>query len=264
MFQKMNIYQTDAFTDTVFKGNPAAIIPLDEWLDTETMQNIAAENNLSETAYFVKNEDGSFRIRWFTPQTEVDLCGHATLASAHVLYEHLGYAGSKVVFHSHSGELTVEKSNDMYWMNFPSRPPEPIPVPKLLPEAIGVIPLFTGVNTDMLVLVQDENMVRELKPDLNILKRMEVRGTIVTAPADDPEVDFVSRFFAPAVGVPEDPVTGSAHTILSPFWSKRLDKDELKARQISQRGGELHCIQKGERVYIGGKAVTYLIGEIFG
>lgn len=258
----MKIYQADAFTDIVFKGNPAAIVPLEEWPDAVTMQNIAAENNLSETAFFARNEDGSFRIRWFTPQTEVDLCGHATLASAHVLYEHLGFIGSRVVFQSNSGELTVEKSGEMYWMNFPSRPPAPVPVPKMLPEAIGVIPLFTGVNTDLLVLLQDEQTVRELKPGLNILERMEVRGVIVTAPADDPELDFVSRFFAPAVGVPEDPVTGSAHTILTPFWAKRLDKKKLKARQISVRGGELHCVQKGQRVDIGGQVVTYMIGEI--
>jgi PhzF family phenazine biosynthesis protein len=258
----MKIYQADAFTNRVFKGNPAAIVPLEKWLNAETMQKIAAENNLSETAFFVKNEDGSFQIRWFTPQTEVYLCGHATLASAHVLYDHLGFLGSKVVFQSKSGELTVEKGDDMYWMNFPSRPPEPIPVPKLLPEAIGVIPLYTGVNTDLLVLVQEEKVVRDLKPDLIILKRMEVRGVIVTAPADDPEVDFVTRFFAPSVGVPEDPVTGSAHSVLTPFWSKRLDKSELKARQISQRGGDLCCVQKGERVDIGGQAVTYMIGDI--
>jgi PhzF family phenazine biosynthesis protein len=258
----MKIYQAGAFTNTVFKGNPAAIVPLDKWLDKEIMQKIASENNLSETAFFVKNEDGSFRIRWFTPETEVDLCGHATLASAHVLYEHLGFMGSKVVFHSKGGELTVTKNSEMYWMNFPSRPPEPIPVPKLLPEAIGVIPLFTGVNTDLLVLLQDEQTVTNIRPDLIILKRMEVRGVIITAPADDPDFDFVSRFFAPAVGVPEDHVTGSAHSILTPFWAKRLDKVKLKARQISMRGGELHCIQKGQRVEIGGHAVTYLTGDI--
>ena len=257
----MKIYQVDAFTEKVFSGNPAAIVPLDEWLDPHILQEIAVENNLSETAFFVKNEDNSYRIRWFTPETEVDLCGHATLASAHVLYEFLNFDGEKVVFESNSGQLTVHKENNLYWMDFPSNPPEHVPVPKLLPEAIGVIPIYTGINTDLLVLVQDEETVRSIRPDLLILKKMEVRGTIITAPGKD--VDFVSRFFAPSVGVPEDPVTGSAHTVLTPFWSRRLKKQKLKARQVSKRGGNLICIQKGDRVKIGGHAVTYMTGEIF-
>ena len=256
----MKIYQVDAFTEKVFSGNPAAIVPLDEWLDPHILQEIAVENNLSETAFFVKNEDNSYRIRWFTPETEVDLCGHATLASAHVLYEFLNFDGEKVVFESNSGQLTVHKENNLYWMDFPSNPPEHVPVPKLLPEAIGVIPIYTGINTDLLVLVQDEETVRSIRPDLLILKKMEVRGTIITAPGKD--VDFVSRFFAPSVGVPEDPVTGSAHTVLTPFWSRRLKKQKLKARQVSKRGGNLICIQKGDRVKIGGHAVTYMTGEI--
>lgn len=256
----MKIFQVDAFTTQTFKGNPAAVVPLDEWLDDKTMQNIAIENNLSETAFFVEKDDGSYRIRWFTPETEVDLCGHATLASAHVLFNHLGYPDKQIVFDSNSGKLTVEVRDNLLWMNFPSNPPDPIPVPKLLPEAIGVIPFYTGVNTDLLILLEDEKTVRSLKPDLLILKKMEVRGVIVTAPGDD--VDFVSRFFAPKVGVPEDPVTGSAHTVLTPFWSKRLSKDKLHARQISKRGGDLECIQKGDRVEIGGSAVTYLTGSI--
>lgn len=256
----MDIYQVDAFTDHVFKGNPASIVPLKEWPEKDVMQQIAIENNLSETAFFVEEEDGSFRIRWFTPETEVNLCGHATLASAHVLFRHLGFSGKKIVFQSNSGELTVEQHNDCYWMNFPSRPPQRIPIPKLLPEAIGMVPIYTGSNIDLLVLLQDEESVKNLKPDLIILKKMEVRGVIFTAPGSD--VDFVSRFFAPSVGVPEDPVTGSAHTLLTPFWSKKLNKKELKARQISKRGGDLHCVQKGDRVEIGGKAVTYLTGSI--
>ena len=256
----MKIYQVDAFTENVFSGNPAAIVPLDEWLDPHILQEIAVENNLSETAFFVKNEDNSYRIRWFTPETEVDLCGHATLASAHVLYEFLNFDGEKVVFESNSGQLSVQKENNLYWMDFPSNPPKPVPVPKLLPEAIGAIPIYTGINTDLLVLLQDEETVRSVRPDLLILKKMEVRGTIITAPGKD--VDFVSRFFAPAVGVPEDPVTGSAHTVLTPFWSKRLKKEKLKARQVSKRGGDLTCIQKGDRVEIGGHAVTYMTGDI--
>lgn len=256
----MDIYQVDAFTDRVFEGNPAAVIPLEEWPESDIMQQIAAENNLSETAFFVKEEDESYRLRWFTPKTEVNLCGHATLASAHVLFRHLGFSGDKITFQSNSGKLTVEQHDNSYWMNFPSNPPEAIPVPKLLPEAIGMIPLYTGVNTDMLVLLQDEEAVKSLKPDLLILKKMEVRGVIFTAPGND--VDFVSRFFAPSVGVPEDPVTGSAHTLLTPFWSKRLHKKKLNARQVSRRGGNLQCVQNEERVEIGGDAVTYLTGSI--
>lgn len=256
----MNIFQVDAFTKTVFTGNPAAVVPLKKWLDVETMQNIAIENNLSETAFFVKQDDGSFKIRWFTPETEVDLCGHATLASAHVLFNHLGYDDKTITFLSNSGPLMVEERNNLLWMNFPSNPPEPIPVPKLIPEAIGIIPLYTGINIDLLILVQDEEALMGLKPDLLILKKMEARGVIVTAPGKD--VDFISRFFAPKVGVSEDPVTGSAHTVLTPFWSKRLRKKELNARQVSKRGGLLKCIQKKDRVEIGGSAVTYLTGSI--
>lgn len=256
----MKIYQVDAFSEKVFSGNPAAIVPLDDWLDDEMMQQIAAENNLAETAFFVQDADRIYQIRWFTPQTEVDLCGHATLASAHVLYHHTEFDGDKVIFHSKSGELTVEKKGDFYWMNFPSNPPSPIPVPKILPEAIGTIPIYTGVNTDLLVLLQDEESVHNLKPNFSLLERMEVRGIIVTAPGSD--CDFVSRFFAPAVGIPEDPVTGSAHTVLTPFWSKRLGKSTLKARQISKRGGDLTCVEKGDRVEIGGNATTYMIGNI--
>ena len=258
----MRIFQVDAFTDTVFKGNPAAVIPLQEWPDDKTLQQIAAENNLSETAYFSENEDGSFQLRWFTPETEVDLCGHATLASAHILFEQLNHQKKEITFHTKSGKLTVQKRDDMYIMDFPSNPPKPVPVPKLLPEAIGIIPIYTGVNIDMLVLVQSEQDVRDIKPDMPLLKKMEVRGVIVTAPADEPQTDFVSRFFAPAVGVPEDPVTGSAHTVLTPFWAKRLGKNELRGMQISTRGGDLICIQKEGRVEIGGKAVTYMAGEI--
>jgi PhzF family phenazine biosynthesis protein len=258
----MEIYQADAFTDKIFSGNPAAVIPLEKWLSADVMQQIASENNLSETAFFVKQDDGEFEIRWFTPETEVNLCGHATLASAHVLFTHLGFDNDQIRFQSKSGLLTVEKKEGLYWMDFPSNPPQPIPVPKLIPEAIGTIPIYTGVNTDLLVLVQDEDTLEKMNPDLLILKKMEVRGVIVTAPADDKEIDFVSRFFAPAVGVPEDPVTGSAHTVLSPFWSKRLGKKKLIARQISKRGGIVHCEQKDNRVNIGGHAVTYLTGTI--
>ncbi len=258
----MEIYQVDAFTENVFSGNPAAVVPVTEWPDESIMQKIAAENNLSETAFYRANDDSTFSIRWFTPETEVDLCGHATLASAHVLFHHKGYEKEQVTFRSKSGDLMVSLKEERYTMNFPSNKPDPIPVPKLLPEAIGVIPLYTGVNTDLLVLIQDEKTVSSMKPDLLILKKMEVRGVIITAPAESKDYDFVSRFFAPSVGVAEDPVTGSAHTVLTPFWTKRLGKKVLKARQISERGGDLYCEDLGERVEIGGYASTYMTGEI--
>lgn len=258
----MKIFQVDAFTDKVFSGNPAAVVPLDSWLEEELMQQIASENNLSETAFFVPESEGEYHIRWFTPLTEVDLCGHATLASAHVLFENLDFDKPEIRFKSKSGPLSVARRHGMYWLNFPSQPPTPIPVPKLIPEALGTVPLYTGVNIDLLVLVQDEEIVKKLDPDLIILKKMEVRGIIVTAPANDDEVDFVSRFFAPAVGVPEDPVTGSTHTVLTPFWAKRLGKSILTAKQVSKRGGLLKCELAGDRVQIGGKAVTYLSGQI--
>jgi len=258
----MKIFQVDAFTDKIFSGNPAAVIPLENWPEESVMQQIAEENNLSETAFFVPEGDDGYRIRWFTPVTEVDLCGHATLASAHVLYTHLNYSDSVIRFASKSGELTVSKREGLYWLNFPSQPPEPIPVPKLIPEALGTVPIYAGVNTDLLLLVQDEDTVRKMNPDLIILKRMEVRGVIVTAPSDSKSVDFVSRFFAPGVGVPEDPVTGSAHTVLTPFWGKRLGKKELTALQVSERGGLLRCEWAGDRVQIGGSAITYMTGNI--
>jgi PhzF family phenazine biosynthesis protein len=258
----MKIYQVDAFTEKVFSGNPAAVVPLESWPEDSVMQQIAGENNLSETAFFVPEKGGGYRIRWFTPVTEVDLCGHATLATAHVLYTHLDCKDSEVRFQSNSGELTVSMRDGLYWLNFPSKPPEAIPVPKLIPEALGTVPLYTGVNTDLLVLVQNEEMVRDMRPDMLILKKMEVRGVIITAASDRDDTDFVSRFFAPGVGVPEDPVTGSAHTVLTPFWARRLGKTQLKARQVSERGGLLECISAGERVHIGGSAVTYLTGNI--
>ncbi|REL37603.1 PhzF family phenazine biosynthesis protein [Rhodohalobacter sp. SW132] len=258
----MDIYQVDAFTETLFKGNPAAIIPLKKWMNSEDMQHIAAENNLSETAFLVKKSEDRYGIRWFTPETEVDLCGHATLASAHVLFEHLGFSGEKIRFDSHSGELNVQKKDNLYWLDFPSQPPSPVSVPKLLPEAIGCIPIYTGTNVDLLILVDSEKTVQKMKPDLEILKRMDVRGVIVTAEAEESGIDFVSRFFAPAVGVPEDPVTGSAHTVLTPFWSKKLGKTEFKAKQLSKRGGTLDTILKDDRVWIGGPAVTYMTGKI--
>lgn len=258
----MKIFKVDAFTDTLFSGNPAAVVPVDEWLEDDLMQQIAMENNLSETAFILKKETSSYDIRWFTPETEVDLCGHATLGAAHVILSHLEEGLSSVIFNSRSGDLSVEKSDAMYWLDFPSQPPEPVSMSKLLPEAIGTIPLYAGYNVDLMVLVESEKIVREMKPNLQMIRNLDVRGVIVTAPSENESVDFVSRFFAPSVGVPEDPVTGSAHTVLTPFWAKRLGKKELNARQISKRGGVLTCIDEGERVKIGGSAVTFLQGSI--
>lgn len=261
-YVSMDIYQVDAFTDTLFSGNPAAVIPLKEWLSAEKMQQIAMENNLSETAFILPGSDTDYKIRWFTPETEVELCGHATLAAAHVIMSHINTEIDSVQFSSKSGDLSVAKKEQIYWLDFPSHLAKPVTMPKLLPEAIGTIPLMAAYNVDLLVLVESEQMVRDMKPDFQIIRNLDVRGVIVTAASEDDSIDFVSRFFAPAVGVPEDPVTGSAHTVLTPFWSKRLGKKELKARQISKRGGTLRCIDEGDRVKIGGKAVTYLTGSI--
>lgn len=256
----LQLFQIDAFTDRIFSGNPAAVVPLKNWLSGQQMQQIAAENNLSETAFFKEENDGSYHIRWFTPQTEVDLCGHATLAAAHVIFHHLDFEGSTIRFKSKSGELGVKKKEEVLWLDFPSNPPKPVPMPKLIPEALGVIPGYSGINTDLLLLLENEETVKSVRPDISILRSLDVRGIIVTAPGD--ECDFVSRFFAPKVGVPEDPVTGSAHTVLAPFWASRLKKTEMFARQISRRGGDLHCIVTEDRVKIGGRAVTYLKGAI--
>lgn len=258
----MQIYKVDAFTDALFSGNPAAVVPVDEWLSPEKMQLIAMENNLSETAFIHRSGDGNFDIRWFTPETEVDLCGHATLAAAHVIMTHISESNNSVVFNSNSGELRVEKSGNIYWLDFPAQPPKPVSMPKLLPEAIGTIPIYAGYNVDLMVLVENEQIVREMTPNFDIIRNLDVRGVIVTAESARESVDFVSRFFAPAVGVPEDPVTGSAHTVLTPFWSKKLGKSRLEAQQISKRGGSLTCINEGERVKIGGSAVTFLTGSI--
>lgn len=258
----MDLYQVDAFTDELFTGNPAAVVPLNQWLSTEKMQQIAMENNLSETAFILHKGVSDYDIRWFTPETEVDLCGHATLAAAHVVMSYINEGISSLKFNSKSGVLRVEKENEYYWLDFPAQKPKPVSMPKLLPEAIGTIPLMAAYNVDLLVLVESEQMVRDMRPNFDMIRNLDVRGVIVTAQSDDESIDFVSRFFAPAVGVPEDPVTGSAHTVLTPFWSHKLGKKELIARQISGRGGDLRCIDEGERVKIGGSAVTYLTGSI--
>ncbi|MBI4914200.1 MAG: PhzF family phenazine biosynthesis protein [Acidobacteria bacterium] len=254
---RVPFFQIDAFASAPFTGNPAAVMPLEAWLPDETLQAIAAENNLAETAFLVK-EPGGWRIRWFTPEIEIDLCGHATLASGFVAFEELGVPGTSVTFQSRSGPLTVSRKDGLLELDFPSRPPRPCPVPAGLFEALGLPPGEVQKARDHMVVLGSEAEVRTLKPDLNAFAKVEVFSAIVTAPGDS--VDFVSRFFSPFAGVPEDPVTGSAHCTLVPYWAGRLGKDRLHALQVSKRGGELHCENRGERVGIAGRAVKVLEG----
>jgi PhzF family phenazine biosynthesis protein len=257
---KVPIYQVDAFTDKVFKGNPAAVCPLESWIEEQLLQNIAAENNLSETAFFVMS-DNHFEIRWFTPKVEVNLCGHATLASAHVIFRHLSYNQDEITFESKSGLLKVYKRGDSLVLDFPAAKVTSAIIRNELSKALGKIPVAVYKSGQkLLALYEDEKSIDSIQPDFEKLKSVDFMGVIVTAPGN--KVDFVSRFFAPKVGINEDPVTGSAHTLLIPFWAKRLGKEKLKAKQISKRVGELDCELKGDRVWIGGQAVTYMIGEI--
>lgn len=255
------IYQVDAFTNQRFKGNPAAIVPLDAWLSDAVMQDIAQENNLAETAFFIPQGNG-YHLRWFTPWVEVDLCGHATVAAAHVLYEHLDYDNNVIEFQSRSGILTVEKRNSQYLLNFPTDNLTKIENAPHLIDAIGMTPvaIYQG-KTDWMVVLEEQSQIENLKPDLRKIAEAGGRGTIVTAPGE--QVDFVSRCFFPQTGVDEDPVTGSAHTTLTPYWAQRLGKNVLTAKQISKRGGDLTLHFKGDRTEIGGEAVTYLVGKIF-
>lgn len=259
---KLQLFQVDAFTDELFKGNPAAVCPLDKWLPPGTMQNIALENNLSETAFYIKEDEG-FALRWFTPSTEVDLCGHATLAAAHVIFTQKKYESSTISFSTKSGELTVaKKDNGLLAMNFPAVSVKPEAPP---------LDLYHGVNgeiadevyraDDFMMVFDKEEKIRNIIPHFELLSKIDARGIIVTAPGNN--VDFVSRFFAPSVGVNEDPVTGSAHTELIPYWAERLNKDELTAAQVSPRSGKLYCkMPDDDRVEIAGRACTYLEGTI--
>jgi PhzF family phenazine biosynthesis protein len=258
---KIPIYQVDAFTSEVFSGNPAAVCALETWTDDKRLQAIAAENNLSETAFLVRNDDG-FDIRWFTPVTEVALCGHATLASAFVLFSCRKWPEETIRFRTRkSGELSVVKRDDLLEMDFPSRSACRRTSLAGLEEALRVAPKDVfGSAEDLLVLLESEKAVREVQPDFGLLARVECRGVIITALGE--RSDFVSRFFAPRVGVPEDPVTGSAHCVLIPYWAGMLRKNDLHAFQISKRGGELFCTNVGERVKISGKAVLYMEGAI--
>ena len=264
------IYQVDAFARRPFAGNPAAVCPLTEWLLTELMQQIAAENNLAETAFFIPLEEGKadFHLRWFTPTFEIDLCGHATLATAHVLWSELGFANPEITFQSKSGLLRVRREADgRLVLDFPSRPPRLLGIheyPAALTQSLGpgaATPLAVLASRDLVVEFSSAEQVLALKPDFAALIDLGYIGLIATAPGAG-SVDFVSRFFAPEVGVPEDPVTGSAHSTLIPYWAGKLGKTELFARQESARGGELWCRLRGDRVDIGGYAVTYMAGAL--
>ena len=258
---KIKIYQIDAFADKIFSGNPAAVCPLDKWLADETLQNIAMENNLAETAFYVNEKEG-LRIRWFTPTIEVDLCGHATLATAFVLFHHENYDGDKIIFNSRSGPLTVTKSGDILTLNFPVDTLMEVPPIPALEKGLGAKPMktFKG-KTDYMLVFENEAQIKNMNPDFRLIGTVDARGIIVTAKGDT--VDFVSRFFGPQSGMDEDPVTGSAHTSLSPYWAKVLNKTEFTALQLSKRLGKLKCKLLGDRVEISGTAKSFLVGTIF-
>lgn len=249
----------DAFAEKIFEGNPAAVVPLEKWLPDKNMQAIAEENNLAETAFFVPAKNG-FHIRWFTPNKEVKLCGHATLASAYVLFNILGYKGDLLSFESLSGRLTVSKKGELLTLDFPSQPPVLCEIPLMLSKGLGKAPLECLANEDYLVVFEKEEDVLGIAPDYQLLQQLNLRGVIVTAPST--EYDFVVRFFAPKYGVPEDSVTGSAYNQLMPYWSQKLGKARLNAKQVSARGGEVFCELKNSRVLISGCAVKYMEGTI--
>jgi len=256
---KIPYFHVDAFSGQLFRGNPAGVCPLSAWLPDATLQKIAAENNLAETAFIV-SDGPAFGLRWFTPTVEVDLCGHATLASAFVLFTERQIAGDTIHFRSRSGPLSVSRAGDVLTLDFPSRPATPTTPPEALTRGLGAQPQIILRARDYLTVFATGSEVQALQPDFFALRTLDCLGVIATAPGTD--CDFVSRFFAPAAGVNEDPVTGSAHCTLIPYWSQRLGKSKLFARQISPRGGELFCALAGERVHIGGRAALYLRGEI--
>ncbi len=253
-------FQVDAFTDSLFGGNPAGVCPLEEWIDDAVMQKIAAENNLSETAFFVDRGEW-FEITWFTPESEVDLCGHATLAAAHVILNNLNYPYDVIMFDTkHHGPLYARKDGDRIALDFPASQPVKVTVPETLTKALGRTPSEVYSTRDYLAVFDSEEDIKAIQPDFSLLRQIDKVGIIITASGT--RSDFVSRFFAPAVGINEDPVTGSAHTTLVPYWAKRLGKNILHAYQLSKRRGELFCELKDDRVIIAGNAITYLTGEI--
>jgi len=257
---KLPIFQVDAFTNKTFSGNPAAVVPLEFWLEDDQMQQIASENNLSETAFFVNRGD-YFHLRWFTPQQEVDLCGHATLASAYIIMDKIDPSLNQVKFGTRGGELIVRRQDDKFSMDFPAHPPEKCNTPDTLIKALGEKPQEVYASNYYMAVYKSEEDIRALTPYMALLKELDRLGVIITAPGK--KVDFVSRFFAPAVGIPEDPVTGSAHCTLIPYWSKKLNKSKMIAHQISQRRGEIFCEHQGKRVIIAGRVVMYLKGTIY-
>lgn len=258
----LRFFQIDAFTSQLFGGNPAGVVPLETWLLDPVLQNIAAENNLSETAFIrpARSRDADYDLRWFTPNLEMDLCGHATLATAHVLWQHLNDTGQRLRFSTRSGVLAVDCQGDHLILDFPSRPAVRCELTDDVIAALGMRPIEVWDARDLMAVFDSEAHVRSLRPDMEKVAALDAFAVIATAPGQ--ECDFVSRFFAPKAAVPEDPVTGSAHCTLIPYWSRRLDKRELLARQVSARGGELHCRDNGDRVHIGGRCVTYLEGVI--
>ncbi len=261
---KIDIYQIDAFTDKLFAGNPAAVCPLDTWLPDHILQEIAAENNLAETAFFMPGANKRFHLRWFTPEIEMDLCGHATLASAYVIFEELGFSKPEIKFDTLSGELIVKRDKDLFSLDFPSRPPEKSELPHIIREGMNIQPTEIWKARDYLLLYDSEEDVKNIEPNVAILNQINIDpgGIIVTAKSESQNVDFVSRLFTPQCSIFEDPVTGSSHCTLIPFWAERMNKSKLIARQISKRGGELFCELHGDRVIIKGKAVKYLLGQI--
>jgi PhzF family phenazine biosynthesis protein len=258
---RLPLYQLDAFTTRQFAGNPAAVMPMDHFLEDAVLQSLAAENNLAETAFLVP-DNGDFRLRWFTPTVEVPFCGHATLASAAVVMERLEPGRGRVVFHSKSGPLTVTRKETGYLMDFPARSVRPVPVPTGMAQALGATPLEGADDAfNYVVLLEDAQAVRDLAPDLGAIARLDRTGVIVTAPGDG-NYDFVSRYFAPAKGIPEDPVTGGAHCALVPYWASRLNKTRFRAFQASRRGGEILCRLVGDRVELEGNCAFYLEGVV--
>ena len=259
---KLEIFQVDAFTSRSFGGNPAAVVPLEAWLPDETMLNIAAENNLAETAFFVKN-DSRYDIRWFTPKVEINLCGHATLASAHVIFNDLKLEESELRFVSHlSGELGVTRSGDRLVLDFPAYPMTEIPtLPQLIDVEVRPLKAYESQGNMLFMLLRSQEEVATFEPDMHAVEQLPYDEIIITAKGDD--CDFASRMFAPRIGIPEDPVTGAIHCSLIPYWAAELGKTELFARQVSARGGELYCALAGDRVRIGGNALLYLKGEIY-
>lgn len=258
---ELKIFQVDAFTNKVFGGNQAAVCPLDEWLSDEVMQNIAMENAVAETAFFVSNKDG-FDIRWFTPEIEMDLCGHATLATAHVITKHLNYSGSHIEFSSKSGKLSVEVDDKYIYLNFPSRKPLIQSAPQILLDAFDIEPIEVLKSRDYVFVFESEEQIRSLQPNKAIFDQINLDpgGVIVTSKGKS--VDFVSRFFTPQASILEDPVTGSAHCSLIPYWAEKLSKNDMTALQLSSRLGTLICKNAGDRVVIAGEAITYMIGTL--